>query len=39
MDKLVLKQILRDNQEEVERYVVFPRDVRLDKFPCYVLVG
>lgn len=39
MDKLVLKQILRDNQEEVERYVVFPRDVRLYKFPCYVLVG
>lgn len=39
MDKLVLKQILRDNQEEVERYVVFPRYVRLDKFPCYVLVG
>lgn len=39
MDKLVLKQILRDNQEEVERYVVFPRDFRLDKFPCYVLVG
>ena len=39
MDKLVLKQILRDNQEEVERYVVFPRDVRLDKFPCYALVG
>lgn len=39
MDKQVLKQILRDNQQEVERYVVFPRDLRLDNFPCHVLVG
>ena len=39
MDKQLLKQILRDNQQEVERYVVFPRDLRLDNFPCYVLVG
>lgn len=39
MDKQLLKQILRDNQQEMERYVVFPRDLRLDIFPCYVLVG
>ena len=39
MDKQVLKQILRDNQREVERYVVEPRDVKLDDFPCRVLVG
>lgn len=39
MDKQVLKQILRDNQQEVERYVVEPRDIKLDDFPCRVLVG
>ena len=39
MDKQVSKQILRDNQQEVERYVVEPRDVKLDDFPCRVLVG
>ncbi len=39
MDKLVLKQILRENQREVERYVVEPRNVQLDGFPCRVLVG
>ena len=39
MDKQILKQILRDNQQEVERYVVEPRDIKLDDFPCRVLVG
>ena len=39
MDKQVLKQILRDNQQEVERYIVQPRDLILDGFPCRVLVG
>ena len=39
MDKQILKQILRDNQQEVERYVVEPRDINLDDFPCRVLVG
>ncbi|SDQ55769.1 hypothetical protein SAMN04487826_1976 [Prevotella sp. khp1] len=34
-----MKQILRDNQQEVERYVVEPRDINLDDFPCRVLVG
>ena len=39
MDKQILKQILRDNQQEVERYVVEPRDLKLDDFPCRVLIG
>ena len=39
MDKQILKQILRDNQQEVERYVVEPRHLKLDDFPCWVLVG
>ena len=39
MNKQILKQILRDNQQEVERYVVEPRDLKLDDFPCRVLVG
>lgn len=39
MDKQILKQILRDNQQEVERYVVEPRELVLDGFPCRVLVG
>ncbi|MBR0036293.1 MAG: ATP-binding protein [Bacteroidales bacterium] len=39
MDKQVLKQILIDNQREVERYEVFPRQIELDSFPCRVLVG
>jgi predicted AAA+ superfamily ATPase len=39
MDKQLLKQILRDNQQEVERYVVEPRELALNGFPCRVLVG
>lgn len=39
MDKQVLKQILRENQQEVERYKVEPRNYKLDGFPCRVLVG
>ncbi|MBP5681020.1 MAG: ATP-binding protein [Bacteroidales bacterium] len=39
MDKLILKQILLENQKEVERYKVEPRDLRLEGFPCWVLVG
>ena len=39
MDKQILKQILRDNQQEVERYVVEPRHLKLDDFSCRVLVG
>lgn len=39
MDKLILKQILLDNQHEVERYVVQPRELQLEDFPCRALVG
>lgn len=39
MDKQVLKQILRDNQQEVERYDVVPRELKLDGFPYRVLAG
>ncbi len=39
MDKLLLKQILTDNQREVERYHVYHRNIGMDDFPCYVLVG
>lgn len=39
MDKQMLKQLLRDNQIEVERYVVESRNLRLDDSPCRVLVG
>lgn len=39
MDKQILKRILRENQQEVERYRVMPRDYELDGFPCRVLVG
>ena len=39
MDKQILKQILRDNQQEVERYVVEPRELVIDDFPRRVLVG
>ena len=39
MDKLLLKQILTDNQCEVERYHVYHRNIGMDDLPCYVLVG
>lgn len=39
MDKQILKQILRENQQEVERYVVEPREYDFDNFPCRVIVG
>ena len=39
MDKQLLKQILRDNQQEVVRYRIEPREFKFDAFPCYVLVG
>lgn len=39
MDKLLLKQILIDNQHEVERYQVYHRDIDMNSFPCYVFVG
>lgn len=39
VDKSVLKQILIDNRAEVERYKVFRRNVDMESFGCYVLVG
>ena len=38
MDKQLLKQILRDNQQEVVRYRIEPREFKFDAFPCCVLV-
>ena len=39
MDKQILKQILRDNQQEVVRYKIEPRELIIDDFSCCVLVG
>lgn len=39
MDKQILKQILRDNQQEIVRYKIEPRELIIDDFPCCVLVG
>lgn len=39
MNKLLLKQILIDNQREVEHYQVHRRNINMEGFPCYVLVG
>lgn len=39
MDKQLLKKILRENQMEVERYVLTPREMTEDHFPCVVIVG
>lgn len=39
MDKQLLKQILRDNQQEVVRYMIEPREFNFEAFPCSVLVG
>lgn len=39
MDKQLLKQILRDNQQEVVRYKIEPREFSFEAFPCCVLVG
>lgn len=39
MDKQLLKQILKDNQQEVVRYSIEPRELTIAEFPCCVLVG
>lgn len=39
MDKSLLKQIILDNQQEVEHYQVHPRHIDTDGFPCCVFVG
>lgn len=39
MDKLALKQILLDNQREVERYEIIPRELPSDEFAHRVFIG
>ena len=39
MDKMLLKQILLENRQEVQNYRVHPRHIGMDGFPCYVFVG
>ena len=39
MDKKLLKQVLIDNRQEVERYQVHKRNFDMDAFPCCVFVG
>lgn len=34
-----LKQVLLDNQKDVEQYIIFPRRYDLDNFPLQVFVG
>ena len=34
-----LRQVLLDNQKDIERYNIFPRDYDLDTFPLLVFVG
>ena len=35
----LLKQVLLDNQKDIEKYNVFPRNYDLDSFPLQVFVG
>ena len=39
MDKSSLKHIIVDNINEVKRYRVMPRNISLDGYQCFVLVG
>ncbi len=39
MDKIILKQILLDNQQDVEKYSIIQRNIEIDAFGCYVFVG
>lgn len=39
MDKNILKKVVADNQLEVPRYKVIPRDFTFEKFGNYVFVG
>ena len=39
MDKSSLKHIIVDNINEVKRYHVMPRNISLDGYQCFVLVG
>ena len=35
----ILKQVMFDNQIDIEKYDVVPRQFELDSFPCQVFVG
>lgn len=39
MDRLILKSVLADNQLEVPKYEVLPRDFHFEEFGNYVFVG
>lgn len=39
IDKLILKQILQNSREEIERYKIIHRDIQTDGFNCYIFVG
>lgn len=39
ISKNTLKQVMLDNQKDVERYNIFPRHYDLDSFPLQVFVG
>ena len=35
----ILRQVMLDNQKDVERYNIFPRNYDLDSFPLQIFVG
>ena len=35
----ILRQVMLDNQKDIEQYTIFPRDYDLDSFPLQVFVG
>lgn len=39
MDKLLLEKIMLDNQKEVEEHRIIPRNIPLDDFDRYIVVG
>ena len=39
MNKTILEKVMLDNQKEVEKQEVTPRDFSLDGFDRYVIVG
>ena len=39
ISRVLLKQVMLDNQKDIERYEIFPRNYDLDSFPLMVFVG
>ena len=39
IDKTILKKVLLDNQKDIERYQVVPRNLPSDEFPLRVFIG